>query len=204
MSGPSERPVAGIRFGETMTGQITLGETDPRSGYRNPGAFGVVVRGTIHIEDLGAFLDDPRHEARLAGEVDIPSLGGRFESDSGRFGLFTPTEQARMTHMVYELGVDIGGVGHWFRGHKEIRVAGPWRLWPATTTLLVTLHEGDREGPVVAAGMLRLRLTAFTALLGSLTVTGGVSMWRRWATSGRFTAFFAGGLISTYLLRRRA
>lgn len=199
---------AGVRFDEVMTGRLALGETDPRAGYRSPGAVGVVLRCRIRIADVDAFLDDPAHGAELLGDVDIPVLGGRFESEAGRFGLFVPSGSARLTHMVYESRVVIDGRPHWFHGHKEIRVAGPWRLWPATTTLLVTLHDGAGEsedaGPVVGAGVLRLRPTDFLSLLGSLRATGGATARRRWAARGRFTVFFAGGLVSTYLLRRRA
>lgn len=197
--------MSGVTFREVMTGQLTLGTADPRAGYQNPNSVGFVVDATIDIPDLTAFLDDPNHRGGLFADVEVPRWGEQFGSRvGGAFGLFTPTEHARTTHMVYELPVTIDGRPHWIVGVKQIRVEAIWRLWPATTTLYTTVHEGrDSSGAVVGAGIVRLNLSGVLAMLATMRGTRA-----RWPVRGwnvlRFLTFFTTGLVSTYLLRRRA
>jgi hypothetical protein len=205
--GPSvngSNPRRGVRFREEMAGQLTTGETDPIAGYRGRGTGAITMYAAIEIADVPAFIADPGHNAELTAEIDIPRLGGRFTSGVGHFGLFVPTEDARVTNMVYELPVVIDGEDHLLRGVKPIRVAAPWRLWPATTTLLTTLHQGDSaEGKVVAAGALRLGMKELVAMVRTMEGTADWAVERWWRVA-QFLGFFTGGLVSTYLLRRRA
>ncbi|KAA0017062.1 hypothetical protein [Antrihabitans cavernicola] len=185
---------AGLRFREVMTGQVTMGEKDPWVGYRSPASAAVTFTARITIEDIGTFLADPDHAAALSADLDVPRLGGRIASRGGVFGVFTPTDDARTTHIRYELPITIDDRPHWLHGVKVVTVAAPWRLWPATTTLLTFIHEGvDDSGAIVGAGVLKMG--AGKLIRSVTTLRGAVA---------QYLSFFAGGLISTYLLRRRA
>jgi len=103
---------------------------------------------------------------------------------------------------VYEIVYRRDGKAYYFAGRKRVRVGGPWRAWGETTTLYVTLHEGDATGPIVAAGILRLNLFDLFALMGAFHATGCETAWQRWRAIGRFAAFFTRELWRTYMLRR--
>lgn len=198
-------PGQGVSFRETMRGFISLGATDPVAGARGPGAVPVALHATINIDDVGAFVRDPDHTGRLHGWLEAHRLGGWLPSCDGRFGLFTPTEDPDVSHMVYDMRLRAGGDDLYMRGRKHVALAGPWRLWPATTTLYVTLHAGkDENGPIVAAGVLRLGVGALFALLGTLIATGCDRPLKRWRAKGRFFAFFAASLWRIYVRRQRA
>ncbi len=204
---------AGVTFAERMTGLLSMGEKDPVAGYHAPGATGVVFDARVTIADLDAFLDDPGHVGALSAVVDIPRWGGRFTSGPGRFELFAPTDSARATRMSYSLPITVDGVAHTFAGSKTVRVGPPWRLWPDTTTLHTTVHEapavtglalvGEPSGMPVAAGLMRITVPALFDMAGTVHGVGPGRLARAAAVS-RFLGFFAGGLTSTYLLRRRA
>jgi hypothetical protein len=196
--------MGGVTFREVMTGQLTAGETDPRAAYSGHGTSGIRLMATINIADLRTFFEDPTHSASMVADLDMPRIGGRLTNVTGRFGLFVPTGDARSTQMLYELPLTIEGREHFLRGVKNIRVAAPWRMWPATTTLLTTLHEGDTDvGKVVAAGILRIRPLGVIGMLSTLRGIGEHAVGYAGPVV-EFLTFFVGGLFSTYVLRRRA
>lgn len=196
-------PGKGISFREKMTGRITFGETDPERGFRSEAAIPVALHGTIDIDDIAAFVRDPDHEGALAGHLEMHRKGGWLPAMNGRFGLFSPTGDPRTVHMIYEMGVAIEGRRHFFNGRKHVRMGPPWKLWGATTTLYVHLHEGgDSSGPIVAAGKLSLGVPDLVGLLSTFRTTGCSKASERLAATWRFFQFFAAELIRTYLTRR--
>ncbi len=196
--------MTGVEFREVMTGQITLGAADPWAGYRGSASVGVILNATVTIDSVKAFLADPRHPGVLTVDFVAPRWGEQIAGGTGQFGLFVPSGQARTTHMLYELPVVIDGRRYWLRGVKYVTVSGIWRMWSATTTLLTTVHAGDdNTGAVVGAGVLRLDLPGLFSMLGTMRGANGRWSNRVWAVA-RFLAFFAGGLFSTYVLRRPA
>jgi predicted patatin/cPLA2 family phospholipase len=198
-------PGRGVGFRETMRGRITEGEQDPVKGARGPAAIPVALHATINIDDVAAFARDPSHTGRLHGWLEAHRLGGWLPTADGRFGLFTPTADPDVSHMVYDLRLRVDGRDVYMRGRKHVALAFPWRLWPATTTLYVTLHEGrDEQGPIVAAGVLRLGVGALFALLSTLVATGCDRGSERRRAKRRFMTFFAANLARIYLARRRA
>lgn len=195
----------GVAFRETMTGRITFGETDPLKGFHSAAAIPVSLHGSVDIRDIRAFVRDPAHRGELAGHLEIHRVGGWFPATGGRFGLFSPSEESRMTYMIYELGIRIAGKPFWFRGRKLVRIAAPWKAWGATTTLYVTLHEGhDDAGRIVAAGILRLGMSELLGLLGTLHATGCERWPHKVGAVWRFFKHFSGSLMRTYVARRPA
>jgi hypothetical protein len=108
-----------------------------------------------------------------------------------------------MTEMVYEMGYMRDGKPYYFRGRKTVRIGSILRAWRETTTLYVTLHEGDAAGTIVGAGILRLNLFDFLALMGNLRAVGSERPLQRLRTVMRFAGFFARELWRTYVVQRR-
>lgn len=99
----------------------------------------------------------------------------------------------------------VGWNGVWLSGRKVLRRGPPWGLWRETTTLYVTLHQGtDAGAPIVAAGILRLGVLRFVALLANLHARNCTGWWERTRTVARFGRFFAGELWRIYRPGRRA
>ena len=166
-------PGPGISFREVMRGNITLGETEPAKGFSSKAAVAVALHGAIGIDNIQDFVVDPQHQGDLCGHVECHRWGGWLPAARGQFGLFSPSSDPRLNYMVYRMEIRIDGKTHWFNGRKHVRIAGPWRLWPATTTLYVTLHEGSNEtGPIVGAGILCLGVSDLVGLLRTLRATG--------------------------------
>ena len=193
----------GIHFRETMSGRVCFGEDDPERGYRSDAAEPVSIHAAIDIDDVAKFVRDPDHLEALSGHLEWHRRGGWLPAASGKFGLFTPSGDPKLAYMIYAMRVSIDGKPHFFNGRKHVRIAAPWKLWKATTTLYVTLHEGDDvTGPIVAAGRLSLGVMSLLDLLGTMRAAG----CRGWAQSSRaiwrFFRFFAGELMRIFLFRR--
>lgn len=195
-------PGHGIAFREAMTGRITFGVGDPQAGYQDPAAVPFVLKASIDIRDMDAFVANPTHTGELTGHLYAPRAGFILSPTGGVFGLFTPSGDPAMTYMVYETGYRRDGKPYYFQGRKHVRVGWPWRAWRETTTLYVTLHDGDASGPVIGAGILRLNMFDLFALLGTLHATGCERPLQRWRAIGRFAAFFTRELWRTYVMRR--
>lgn len=198
-------PGRGIAFREAMRGRITLGESDPQRGYTSPAALPVTLHGAIAINSLEDFRVDPDHRGVLAGHVECHRLGGWLPGARGQFGLFSRSNDPKLAFMVYAMEIIIDGRPHWFNGRKHVRMASPWKLWAATTTLYVTLHDGpDENASVAGAGILRLGPSALLRLLGTMQATGAAGRWGRFKLFAGFLRFFTGELVRIYLLRRNA
>lgn len=194
----------GVHFRETMTGRICWGQSDPDTGYNSPAAEPVALHAVIDIDDMRPFVIDPDHQEALTGHLEWHRSGGWTPAVKGIFGLFTPSRDPDLVYMVYAMQAMIAGRLHYFNGRKRVRIAAPWKLWKATTTLYVTVHKGpDITGPIVAAGKLSLGIGALMKLLSTMQGTPGASLTARSGAIWRFFRFFAGELMRIYLFRRR-
>ncbi|KVO45000.1 patatin [Burkholderia ubonensis] len=195
-------PGVGLGFRETMAGGFCLGATDPQAGERDGRAFVLTLHATIHIEDIAAFIDDPRHVGGLTGHIDFAPLGAAMPSESGVFGLFTPSGDPRLTYMVYEIGFRHEGRSYYLAGKKHVRIGSPFRMWSETTTLYTMLHEGcDASGKVVGAGVLHLGVPELVRLMGTVHATNARTSGRAANAIWRFFRFFASELWRTYVRR---
>ena len=198
-------PARGIQFRETMTGRITFGETDPERGYKSQAAMPAALHATIDLDDIRAFALDPDHIGVIAGHLELHRRGGWLPATRGVIGLFTPSRtDPKLSYMIYAVGLVIDGRRYWFNGRKHVRMGGFWKLWGATTTLYVTLHEGeDDNGPIAAAGILSLGIPALLGLAGTLRTAGCDGTWQRLGAVLTFFRFFAAQLIRHYITWRR-
>jgi hypothetical protein len=196
-------PGQGLTFREAMTGRITFGATDPVAGANDAAAVPFTLKATIDILDIEKFVADPTHTGGLAGHLYAPRAGFTLPATTGIFRLFSPSPDPAMTEMVYEMGYVRDGKPYYFRGHKHVRIGSIFRAWRETTTLYVTLHDTDASGPVIGAGILRLNVFDFLALMGTLHATGCERLGQRLRAIMGFTRFFARELWRTYVARKR-
>ena len=195
----------GIAFRETMSGDFALGATDPTTGAAQGKTAGtqLALHASIDIDDIDAFLADPQHRSGLSGHIDFPPLGMNIPASHGVFALFMPGDEAGLRWMVYELGFQHEGKDYYLAGKKEVRVASPFSMWPATTTLYSKLHEGrDASGPVVGAGVLSLGVSALMSLASTFHASNAPTMGKNLGAVGKFVGFFTKSLVSTYIMRR--
>jgi cholesterol oxidase len=191
-----------VRFTEVMAGYVWPGAPDWVGGWargrteRSQLAF----RLTIAIDDIGAFLRDPRQTATAVGWVEGDAVGGRWPVDRGDFNLFVAAGEPRMRTMLYRLPFRDGqGRAMVLEGHKEVGDDPGFDLWRDTTRLATTVRadgpEGSARGDVLARGILAISPRAFLAQV--LTFRGSPM------AIARFGVRFATTLCDVYLARSR-
>lgn len=191
----------GIKFSEEMKGTLVAGAVDPHALDRAAldGGDKVVLDATVTIPDLDAFIADRNHLGGLYGGVTYAPLQGLQANRPGVFNLFSPGASAEEKLMVYELGLEAGGQDYYFAGRKEVRDDPGFDLWSDTTTLYTTLHRGaDRQGEIIAAGVLGLTALNLAELLSTLEVTGTDELHDKTGAIASFGKFFAGELWDSY------
>jgi predicted acylesterase/phospholipase RssA len=191
----------GISFRETMSGPFALGATDPKDGAAKGEQVGttLTMNASVLIRDLKAFVTDHEHPGELVGDITFPPLGEHLPATTGKFNLFSPSDDPNMRWMVYELAFERDGINYYLAGKKEVRDDPGLDLWADTTTLLTRLHKGtDASGPVVGAGVLRLGAVDLMKLLSTVTTPGADSISERAAAIGTFGKFFLGRLWDRY------
>lgn len=188
-------PGVGVGYRLAMAGGFQLGATDPQAGERGGAATPLTLHATVHIDDLAAFIADPRHPAGLTGRIDFGPLGlVALPAESGCFGLFGAgdrADQAAGASIAYELRFVHAGRSWCLVGKKQLRTGGPWRLWRDLGTLHTTLHQGvDASGEVVGAGVLQLDVADLLRLLRSLHASNAASARAGFGAVWRFVKFF--------------
>ncbi|HWD72018.1 MAG TPA: GMC oxidoreductase, partial [Actinomycetota bacterium] len=204
--GVEEPEHVGVEFTERMSGFFSPSEKqDFELGYREGEAdqttFAFVL--TIESEDVERLIEDPRHPARMVGTVQAPSLSDKpFTVTDGVFNLFevdpSAPEDRRMDYAM-RLTTEAGRT-YWFTGFKVIHHGRGLHLWEETSTLFMTIYEGDDEtGPVHGRGILTISPTDFARQLTTIRATNAPSRLAGLAATARFGRFFAGVLFDTYL-----
>ncbi len=205
----------GIEFTETMRGWVATG-SDAQGTFASAAASGERARSkldftaTIGSDDLDEMLRNPLHRAHLHGVVTAPVLSPEpIRVTHGEFELLTKDpDDARARRMTYRMPMTTEGGQHYYLyGYKHVRDDKGLDLWPDTTTLFVTVHEGtDDTGPVAARGVLRIRPKDFATQLRTFKISNAGSLVRRLKAAADFGRFFAGALYDTYggVLSRRS
>lgn len=191
----------GVTFRETMQGWFALGETDPETGAARGKEAGttLTMHAAIEIANLELFVSDPTHTGRLTGSIDLAPLGMGMAAERGVFRLFSPTDDPKARHMVYELAFVRDGQDYYLAGHKLVRDDPGIDLWSDTTTLFTTLHKGrDKQAPIAGAGVLRLGVKELADLLSTLKVTNAADAVATAKGYAAFGGFFLGELWKTY------
>ena len=205
----------GIEFTETMRGHVGLGLA-VSADYHAAAKAGELERSTLDFtatissDDLDEMLKNPHHQAHLHGTVNAPGLSPRpIRVTHGTFELLTKDpDDPRARRMTYRMPMTTEGDHHFFlHGFKHVRDDKGLDLWPDTSTLFVTIHEGlDETGPVVGRGVLRILPKDFATQMRTFKITNAGSLVRRLKAAADFGRFFAGALYDTYggVLARRS
>lgn len=198
-----DEPV-GVRFTERMAGYFSSQVRDDyqrgySEGQNQNGAFSFLL--TIEATDVRAMLENPQHRALAVGSVTAPALGeGVLSVIEGDFRLFTSAEEVGTRQMLYRLVLRNTAGRHYFLdGFKVIRDDAGSDLWSDTTTLYITLHDGQNAAaPILGKGILRISALDFARQLTTMQGTGGADAADRVQGLYAFGNFFAGTLFQTY------
>jgi len=176
--------VPGVEFTESMKGHFSTevrGQDDYADGEARGTAEGSSFEFvlTIVTEDVAAMLRDPNHIARMVGSVKAPALSSApLMVSDGTFLLFVENrEQVDTRNMIYRMRLtSVEGRSYYFSGFKVIRDGSVSEMWPATTTLYITLREGqDENGTVLGKGILHIYPTDFVRQLTTMKAINAYS-----------------------------
>src|SRR5947208_14866666 len=103
-----------------MRGGYARGQTDSRSGEKAGRTAGTVLamHATILIDDLDGFIADPQHLGTIAGNIHYAPFGNAIPATRGVFNLFSPSNEPKMTLMVYELPFAYAKERYYRAGHR--------------------------------------------------------------------------------------
>jgi cholesterol oxidase len=206
MSGGTAGATAGpgIEFTETMRGFVsTTAFADYQQGADAGKAAGSILDFTVTVSavNLERLIADPAHEAVLNGTITVPAIApAPLTVTNGQFHLLvrdaaTPDTRKMVYHMP---AVAADGRRFHVEGFKDIHDdAGP-DIWKDTTTLFVTVRTGDRQGEVVARGIVKILIADFQKQLRTMKVTGASGMMDELKTMAQFGRFFMGELFDVY------
>jgi cholesterol oxidase len=163
-----------LRFTEALSGWMAAAE-DHKAGYRAGRGAGARVRyrATAHIDDLVAFLHDPRHSAAMTGVVDVAGVGHGMPIEGGRIEMFCRQEglpasakggsasgggEAVRKVIAYHLPFRQGERRYLLQGLKHIENDPGFDVWRDMTTLYAELLDLSSApgGPPIAIGILRI------------------------------------------------
>lgn len=195
----------GIRFTEAMRGWFSTQNKDDYKkaaeiGKQSNLPFEFVL--TIASTDVEALLSDPQHRATMAGTVVAPALSADpLSVTDGVFNLFSSDpDQVGVRNMMYNMRLlATDGKSYFFNGFKVVRDDKGLDIWPDTTTLFITLYEGeDDQGNVLGKGILEIRPDDFLKQMTTMTITGArdAALRLKWLT--KFAAFFGDTVFQTY------
>ncbi|MGH3799731.1 MAG: alpha/beta fold hydrolase [Pseudonocardiaceae bacterium] len=201
---PAPPQALGIQFSETMTGYISAGITDYQAAADRGKADDSRLSFTLTIisDDLDRMLAAPEHQARMIGTVYAPDLSPNpITVTEGVFNLFVDDPDrvgGRLMRYRMKLSTEEGR-RYYFVGFKSIHDDRGLDIWLDTTTLYVTVYEGDDDaGQVAAKGILTIRPEDFMTQLTTMTVLNATSAQQRLAATARFGQFFAGALFDVF------
>jgi cholesterol oxidase len=198
------KPV-GVRFTETMKGFASTKVLDDYQAAYDQGKSADSAMSftlTIETDDVDALIEQPAHQARMYGTVACRALSAEaLEVHDGVFNLFVDNPSGvDVKNMVYRMKLSSEeGRTFFFHGFKKVTDASILAAWPQTTTLYVTVYEGeDASGPVAAKGILHIKPLDFARQMTTMRATGGSNERERLKGLAKFGEYFAGVLWHAY------
>lgn len=195
----------GVQFTESMKGYFSLDETeDYGKGFEKGKASSSPFEFTLTIKshDVAAFVDIASHEAGMFGTMLAPSLSKfPLTAVNGIFNLFiaNSSDPDRKKMLYNALLLSQEGKKYFFQGFKEVYNNKGFDVWKDTTTLFITLFEGDSNaGKVIGKGKLIIEPADFAKQLTTmkaLNTNGKIESLKAIVTFGKF---FGGNVFETY------
>jgi cholesterol oxidase len=201
---------AGVEFTETMRGYFSLKvlstntlddyQRASQQGERDSSPFEFTL--TISSDDLERMLTDQPHSARMVGTVKAHVLSPEpLTVTEGVFNLFVDDpDHADVKLMKYRMKLTSEeGKTFYFEGFKVVRHHPVLKAWPDTSTLYITIYDGDSsQSPVKGKGVLKIYPADFMRQLTTMKVTNAPNAVERLKALGRFGGFFGDVLLQTY------
>lgn len=200
---PNLKP--GVQFTESMKGYFSLDETDDfergfEKGKTANSPFEFIL--TIKSEDVESFVGIATHEAGMFGTMLAPALSNfPLTSVNGTFNLFieNPQVPARKKMLYNTLLLSQEGKKYYFKGFKDVFNDKGFDVWNDTTTLFITVYEGDSNtGKVIGKGKLIIEPTDFAKQLTTMKALNTTNKIEELKAIGTFGKFFAGNVFETY------
>lgn len=195
----------GIQFTETMRGYFSTKvkndyQLAAQQGKQDNSQFEFTL--TVSSDDLDKMLTDESHKATLVGSVIAPILSPKpLTVSDGKFNLFiVDPDSVNTRRMVYrmKMAADDGKV-YYFEGFKLVHNDPGFDIWADTTTLYISVHDGDSpNSPVLGQGIIKILPTDFLHQLSTLEVTNTSNLQQKIEETARFGSFFAGVLFNVY------
>ncbi|MEO9801986.1 MAG: GMC family oxidoreductase N-terminal domain-containing protein [Reichenbachiella sp.] len=200
-----EKGTVGIRFTETMKGFWSKDQlSDYQKGYdsgkteSNPFEFTL----TIQTDNVDQMVEDPKHQAEIVGSVIAPGLSPEpLMVAGGTFNLFVDYDAAFNTkRMNYALPMrSETGDRFFMEGYKQIDETDGPKLWPETSTLYITLFEGENnQGKEIGKGILHIEPMDFLKQMTTMKPVNASSVKEKLEATYKFGKFFAGSLWEVY------
>ncbi|MET0379162.1 MAG: alpha/beta fold hydrolase [Spongiibacteraceae bacterium] len=203
----------GIQFTETMRGHIALFlDQSPAAGPQLDFAEAEIdgknnsrewlFTVTVVSDDLEQLLNTEAHPAALFGTVIAPALHSQpLTVLGGGFQLFVRDAdvvgQRRMVYRMPLLAED--GRRYFLSGYKLVRDQRGFDTWGDTTTLYITLYDGDDEkAPLLGRGVLHIAPEDFAKQMTTMRARNATDTLQGLSAVTRFGRYFAGVLAETY------
>ncbi len=194
-----------VQFTETMRGYFSLGEQqDYQRGYDAGKAASspILFTLTIRTDDINQFAKDSQHEGRMAGTVVAPALSPNpLMVSNGIFNLFVKdADQPDMLKMKYRMNLhDEAGKSYFFDGYKAVKNDRGFDLWGDTSTLFITIYEGnDDSGKVLGKGKLTIAPTDFAIQMTTMKAVDTGGTLESLMALKTFSGVFSESVIKTY------
>ncbi|MCP4360869.1 MAG: choline dehydrogenase [Chloroflexi bacterium] len=203
---PPESELLGLQFTETMGGYFSSKIKDDftrgaQQGKDDDSSFKFIL--TVLANDLEQMMTDPDYTAYMIGTVTVPALSPEpLMVTEGEFNLFMidPNDPAGLRRMKYRMKMTTeDGKVYYFVGFKLVRDDPGLDLWSDTTTLYITVHDGDSQAsPVLGKGILRIYPEDFRRQMTTVQIKNAQNMQERLGSIARFGRFFSGSLFDIY------
>ncbi|TGK23759.1 alpha/beta fold hydrolase [Leptospira stimsonii] len=195
----------GIEFTECMKGfYSTQSKEDYERGFQigqdENTSFEFLL--TIRSNNLEEMVSNPEHKATLFGTVRAPMISKDVITvTNGDFLLFVNREDRIETrNMVYKMILQTEESKRFlFVGAKWVQNDGITNIWRDTSTLFVTIYDGETESsPVYAKGILHILPEDFAKQMTTMKVINSKSIADSIKGMAKFGAFFTAALYDVY------
>lgn len=198
--------MTGVQFTETMKGYFGEGEDQDyekafKKGKENDSPFEFTL--TIQSQDAGTFVKDKEHLAGMFGTMTAPKLSPEpLMAYNGSFNLFIDDDKdPGHKKMLYRTPLlSIEGHRYYFEGYKDIFDNKGLDVWKDTTTLFITLYEGDDASDrIIGKGILKIEIKDFIKQMTTMKALNASSTREGLKAVAAFGKFFAGNVYDLFI-----
>ncbi|AFZ03359.1 alpha/beta fold hydrolase [Calothrix sp. PCC 6303] len=189
-----EGETVGIEFTETMRGNFSLENTNIETKFE--------FTLSIIASDLEKMLADVTHPAKIIGTVTAPAISPTpLTVTNGEFNLFVvDVDGINTKKMHYRFPMwDEDGKIYYLDGFKIIHDHPGFDLWDDTTTLYITVHDGDTtDAAILGKGVLKIQPQDLMRQMSTVRITNTQNRQQRIEYTAKFGKLFLGVLFNTY------